>query len=99
MNNMIILRLVEPEDQRHVQSASESLSQDLINQLPSLNVGEAIVLGLMTRVPTLVKIDKFKGRRHGDDMDIVSHFINSQKDDEKEIDDLEDELLDMGYDY
>ena len=99
MNNMIILRLVDPEDQRHVQSASESLSQDLINQLPSLNVGEAIVLGLMTRVPTLVKIDKFKGRRHGDDMDIVSHFINSQKDDEKEIDDLEDELLDMGYDY
>ena len=99
MNNIIILRLVEPEDQRHVQSASESLSQDLINQLPSLNVGEAIVLGLMTRVPTLVKIDKFKGRQHGDDMDIVSHFINSQKDDEKEIDDLEDELLDMGYDY
>ena len=99
MNNMIILRLVEPEDQRHVQSASESLSQDLINQLPSLNVGEAIVLGLMTRVPTLVKIDKFKGRQHGDDMDIVSHFINSQKDDEKEVDDLEDELLEMGYDY
>ena len=74
MNNMIILRLVEPEDQRHVQSASESLSQDLINQLPSLNVGEAIVLGLMSKVPTLVKIDKFKGRTHGDDMDIVSHF-------------------------
>lgn len=99
MNNMIILRLVEPEDQRHVQSASESLSQDLINQLPSLNVGEAIVLGLMSRVPTLVKIDKFKGRRHGDDMDIVSHFINSQKDDEAEIKGQEDELLDMGYDY
>ena len=99
MNNMIILRLVEPEDQRHVQSASESLSQDLINQLPSLNVGEAIVLGLMTKVPTLVKIDKFKGRRHGDDMDIVSHFINSQKDDEAEIKEQEDELLDMGYDY
>ena len=99
MNNMIILRLVEPEDQRHVQSASESLSQDLINQLPSLNVGEAIVLGLMTKVPTLVKIDKFKGRRHGDDMDIVSHFINSQKDDEAEIKGQEDELLDMGYDY
>ena len=56
MNNMIILRLVEPEDQRHVQSASESLSKDLINQLPSLNVGEAIVLGLMSKVPTLVAV-------------------------------------------
>ncbi|AMD17547.1 ATPase [Methanobrevibacter sp. YE315] len=99
MNNMIILRLVEPEDQRHVQSASESLSQDLINQLPSLNVGEAIVLGLMTRVPTLVKIDKFKGRRHGDDMDIVSHFIRSIEKEEEELKKAEKDILDMGYDY
>ena len=99
MNNMIILRLVEPEDQRHVQSASESLSQDLINQLPSLNVGEAIVLGLMTKVPTLVKIDKFKGRRHGDDMDIVSHFRDSVKREAREIEAQEEELMDMGYDY
>ena len=99
MNNMIILRLVEPEDQRHVQSASESLSQDLVNQLPSLNVGEAIVLGLMTRVPTLVKIDEFKGRRHGDDMDIVSHFKNIQQKNKEKLDDDEQEMLDMGYDY
>ena len=99
MNNMIILRLVEPEDQRHVQSASESLSQDLINQLPSLNVGEAIVLGLMTKVPTLVKIDEFKGRRHGDDMDIVSHFKDFKEKEEEELRKEGEELLDMGYDY
>ena len=99
MNNMIILRLVEPEDQRHVQSASESLSQDLINQLPSLNVGEAIVLGLMSRIPTLVKIDKFQGRTHGDDMDIVSHFVSSLEKEAEEIEKLDDELDDMGYDY
>ena len=99
MNNMIILRLVEPEDQRHVQSASESLSQDLVNQLPSLNVGEAVVLGLMSRVPTLVKIDEFKGRRHGDDMDIISHFKNSVQEEAEELERLEQETLDMGYDY
>ena len=99
MNNMIILRLVEPEDQRHVQSASESLSQDLVNQLPSLNVGEAVVLGLMSRVPTLVKIDEFKGRRHGDDMDIVSHFKNIRQKEEEDLERQEQETLDMGYDY
>ena len=99
MNNMIILRLVEPEDQRHVQSASESLSQDLVNQLPSLNVGEAIVLGLMSKVPTLVKIDEFKGRRHGDDMDIVSHFKNIKQRQAEELKRQEQETLDMGYDY
>ena len=99
MNNMIILRLVEPEDQRHVQSASESLSQDLVNQLPSLNVGEAVVLGLMSKVPTLVKIDEFKGRRHGDDMDIVSFFEDIRKKEQKEIEEQEELSQQMGYNY
>ena len=99
MNNMIILRLVEPEDQRHVQSASESLSQDLVNQLPSLNVGEAIVLGLMSKIPTLVKIDEFKGRRHGDDMDIISYFSDIKKKESEELERLEQESLEMGYNY
>ena len=99
MNNMIILRLVEPEDQRHVQSASESLSKDLINQLPSLNVGEAIVLGLMSKVPTLVKIDEFKGRRTGGDLDIIGDLAKLKKSEEEEIRRQEQESLDLGYDY
>lgn len=84
-NNMIILRLVEPKDQRHVQAASEALSDDLVNQLPSLNIGEALVLGLMTKVPTLVKVDEFKGRRVGDDIDILDQWRQSKKDDEEEL--------------
>ncbi|WP_407414121.1 helicase HerA-like domain-containing protein [Methanobrevibacter sp.] len=99
MNNMIILRLVEPEDQRHVQSASESLSKDLINQLPSLNVGEAIVLGLMSKVPTLVKIDEFKGRRTGGDLDIIGDLASFNESEEEEIESQERESLDLGYDY
>lgn len=99
MNNMIILRLVEPEDQRHVQSASESLSKDLINQLPSLNVGEAIVLGLMSKVPTLVKIDEFKGRRTGGDLDIIGDLAKLNKSEEDEIKRQEQESRDLGYDY
>ena len=99
MNNMIILRLVEPEDQRHVKSASESLSQDLVNQLPSLNVGEAIILGLASKIPVLAKIDEFKGRRHGGDLDIISDLANFSKKEQEEIDDQIDDLMDMGYDY
>jgi DNA helicase HerA-like ATPase len=70
-NNKIILRLVEPNDQRYVQMASEHLSEDLLSQLPSLNPGEAVVVGLMTKVPALVKIDLFKGKLKGGDLDIV----------------------------
>ncbi len=67
-NNKIILRLVEPEDQKYVQKASETLSDELMQMLPSLNVGEAIVVGMMTPLPALVKIDKAEGKKAGSDI-------------------------------
>lgn len=73
-NNKIILRLVEPSDLKYVQQASELLSEDLLQQLPSLNVGEAVVLGLMVKVPALVRIDEFAGHKGGGDPDIVSEW-------------------------
>ncbi len=96
---MIILRLVEPQDQRHVQSASESLSEDLVKQLPSLNVGEAIVLGLMVKVPTLVKIDEFKGRTVGDDINIIDQWQSIKDKELNDIKDQKDEFKQLGGNY
>ncbi|WP_163329371.1 helicase HerA-like domain-containing protein [Desulfurobacterium thermolithotrophum] len=73
-NNMIILRLVEPGDQRHVQQASESLSSDLVDQLPSLNVGEALIMGKMIPVPALVKIKLARSKKGGNDISAVSEW-------------------------
>ncbi len=70
-NNKIILRMVEPQDIRYVQAASEELSDDLTTLLPSLNPGEAVVIGSMTRLPALVKIDLCKWRRSGGDIGII----------------------------
>ncbi|MDO5825773.1 MAG: ATP-binding protein [Methanosphaera sp.] len=84
INNLIILRLVEPGDQKHVQKSSESLSNDLLEQLPSLNIGEAVILGQMTKIPTMVKIDEFKGKTVGNDLDIVKLWkIDKQEREEK----------------
>jgi DNA helicase HerA-like ATPase len=98
-NNMIILRLVEPKDQKHVQTASESLSEDLVQQLPSLNIGEALVLGLMTKVPTLVKIDEFKGRQRGGDLDIIEQWMNYEEELQEEIEKERKDLYNLGGDY
>ena len=98
-NNMIILRLVEPTDQNHVQRASESLSDDLIAQLPSLNIGEAIVLGLMTKIPTLVKIDEFRGKVSGGDLNIVEEWSKSAKNEEEKIKEEKTEYECLGGDY
>ncbi|MFQ5800727.1 MAG: ATPase, partial [Candidatus Hydrothermarchaeales archaeon] len=65
----------EPTDQRHVQQASERLSDDLLSQLSSLNIGEAVVVGMMTRIPALVKMDKFEGKLRGGDPDVVSMWM------------------------
>lgn len=81
-NNMIILKLVEPGDQSHVQRSSEILSDDLMAQLPSLNTGEAIILGMMTKVPALVKIDLFSGEKIGQDIDIINEWKEAIKDKE-----------------
>ncbi len=74
MNNMIILKLVEPEDQKHVQRASESLSQELMDYLPSLNPGEGIIIGNMTKIPLLVKIDKAEEKVEGIDLHVVDEW-------------------------
>lgn len=98
-NNMIILRLVEPTDQRHVQTASESLSEDLVKQLPSLNIGEAVVLGLMTKIPTLVKIDEFKGKLSGGDIKIVEEWNKAIENEEKATKEEEEDLKDLEEEY
>ncbi|WP_460122833.1 helicase HerA-like domain-containing protein [Stetteria hydrogenophila] len=73
-NNKIILRIVEPTDQRYVREASEQLSEDLTRVLPSLNPGEAIVVGSMTRLPALVKIDECPARTGGTDVNAVEEW-------------------------
>ena len=98
-NNMIILRLVEPKDQKHVQTASESLSEDLVKQMPSLNIGEALVLGLMTKVPTLVKINEFKGRQRGGDLDIIEQWKANKETEEESLQLQLSQFKDLGGGY
>lgn len=82
-SNLIISKLIEPTDQKHVQMASENLSEDLVKQLTSLNIGEAIILGPCIKVPAIVKVDKFDGRYGGEDLNLVElwekDFINTER--------------------
>ena len=95
MNNKIILRIVEPSDQKYIQAASETLSDDLLEQLPGLNTGEAIVLGPMVPLPTLVRIDLYEGRRGGTDPDVVSEWLSysGAEHEESDVLDLIGELI------
>ncbi len=74
MVNKIVLRVIEPEDQAYVRRASEFLSEDLMEYLPSLNVGEAILVGPMVQVPAIIKFDKVEGKVGGSDIDAVGRW-------------------------
>ncbi len=68
--SFITLRIVNPEDQRTVKNSAEKMSEDLLEDLPSLNVGEAIVTGELVRAPVIMR---FSGRRSdegGRDIDV-----------------------------
>ena len=70
-NSQIIMRLTNPEDMSAVRRSSEGLSEDLFRDLPGLNRGEAIVVGELTKVPTMVKVSGRTSREGGSDIDVV----------------------------
>ena len=94
-NTQIILRVVNPVDQTQIRNSAELLSEDLLADLPGLNVGEAIVVGPSLPLPAFIKIRHFDGKLGGTDIDIVNewkkaaaaqHGIKSQKYDVKKVD-------------
>ena len=76
VNNWIVLKIVEPGDQRYIQECSDNMSNDLIKELPNLNTGEAIVTGPMIKMPSICKIDLFDGKKIGQNIKITKEWKN-----------------------
>ncbi len=74
MGSLAVMRMIQPDDQMHVSAASESLSRDLIDQLTSLNPGEAIFTGQWVNLPTFVKVQEVKERKIGGDLKAVEEW-------------------------
>ena len=54
-SNLAILRVVNSLDQRTIQAASESFSEDLLNDLPALEQGEAVLVGPFIPIPVMIR--------------------------------------------
>ncbi|MEM2137146.1 MAG: ATP-binding protein [Candidatus Methanomethylicia archaeon] len=78
-NSQIILRVTNPEDQSAVRSSSERMSEDLLMDLPGLNVGEAIIVGEVVKAPVMVKIKSRETMEGGADLDVVSKLKEASK--------------------
>lgn len=74
INNWILLKIVEPSDQRYIQECSDSISDDLIKNLTNLNTGEAIITGPLVKVPSICKIKYFKDKIIGENIDYLNEW-------------------------
>ena len=57
-NNFLALRLTNPIDQNYVKRLLPDTMGSLVNKLPSLSVGEGILVGDAVVLPSVVKVDE-----------------------------------------
>ncbi|MEJ2249870.1 MAG: ATP-binding protein [Candidatus Lokiarchaeota archaeon] len=84
-NSQIIMRMTNPEDQKAVKTSSERVSEDLLDDLPGLNVGEAVIVGEVSRAPIMVKIRERKTEEGGADIKIVEKLAEAREAAIKEV--------------
>jgi DNA helicase HerA-like ATPase len=83
--SFITLRIVNPEDQNIIRRSAEKMSEDLLENLPGLNVGEAVVVGDLVKIPVIMK---FSGRRSdegGRDIDVERELEEAVNEIRREI--------------
>jgi len=79
MTNKIVLKIIEPSDKKYILEASDNLSEDIVEGLSSLDVGEAVIVGNIVRIPAIVKIDKFEGKLAGSDPNLLEEWKKAKE--------------------
>jgi len=83
-SNLAIFRVVNRQDQLTIQAASESFSEDLLEDLPALEQGEAVLVGPFTPIPVMIKTAARETRHGGRTPDIHRLLLEAQDEAEAE---------------
>ncbi|MEM4297384.1 MAG: ATP-binding protein [Nitrososphaerota archaeon] len=78
-NSQIIMRLTNPRDQEAVRNSSERMSEDLLRDLPGLNVGDAVIVGEVVKAPVMVRIRERRTMEGGSDIDVVEKLRRARE--------------------
>jgi hypothetical protein len=79
MGSLAVMKIVQEDDQHQIAAAAESLSKDLINQLTSLNVGDAVLVGQWVNLPAIVHIEEVKDKAVGSDKNAVAEWRHAKR--------------------
>jgi len=91
INSLCVLKIVQPEDQAYVKQYSEWMTDEMLAALPTLERGEAILLGEWVRMPVAVLIDKHEGKKRGVTTSSVKRWIEGKRAREAKLKELLEE--------
>ncbi|MEM0483670.1 MAG: ATP-binding protein [Pyrobaculum sp.] len=70
--SQVIMRIINPKDQEAVRESSELLAQEFLENLPGLDVGEAIILGPIVKLPVVIRVRDRVLEYGGSDIDLAT---------------------------
>ena len=73
-NSFVILRIINPADQKYVREVVETLGEDDARILPDLATGEALITGECVRFPILVQVEMPSSKGYHEEEDFVKEF-------------------------
>jgi DNA helicase HerA-like ATPase len=62
-NTNIILRVTNPIDLQHIAESTEGITRDVLDMIPGLKVGEALIVGEAVNYPVLVKVRERRSKK------------------------------------
>jgi len=94
--SQIIMRIKNPIDQKNIRDSVESVSDDIIEDLPSLTMGQAVIAGECINTPVLVNIRQRITKHGGESLNSVEEWLKykSSSSSQKILIDNQNEPLD-----
>jgi DNA helicase HerA-like ATPase len=75
-NSYIILKLINPSDQKYVKDVVESIVEEDAQLLPDLAIGEALITGQCVRFPILAHISQPRSKGKYEEEDFIKEFVS-----------------------
>ncbi len=88
-NTHLLLRIINPNDLKHILESSEGLDNNNIKLITGLNVGEALMVGSAVKYPVFFKVrpKKSADNKYEKDLETMSlEFIEKQENNDKDLD-------------
>lgn len=76
-SSFIVHRILNPEDLQHIKRITPSVSETILNRLPSLPTRHALVFGASTNLPAVFKVNKADPKPKSDNNNVSKNWFTA----------------------